>query len=150
MKMRRFTKQSEIFAPVQSVFAFHEQEQAIEQLIPPWERAEVLERSSGVRVGTRTVIKVFAGPFARLWVAEHTEYVKDRLFADIQRSGPFAYWYHRHLFEPTDRGTTLYTDDVEYALPFGWLGDVVAGLFVRGKLQRMFDYRHKVVAERVG
>ena len=66
-----------------------------------------------------------------------------------QRRGPFAYWRHRHRFEPTARGTTLMTDEVEYALPLGWLGELIAGGAVRARLQRMFDYRHRVVAEKM-
>jgi hypothetical protein len=63
----------------------------------------------------------------------------------VQRKGPFAYWYHRHRFEPTARGTTLMTDEIEYAVPFGRLGEWLAGWFVRQKLQRMFDYRHNEI-----
>lgn len=147
MKTRRFIKQSEIAAPPAAVFAFHEQPRAVEALTPPWERVEVVEHAGGLSVGTRVVFKVFVGPISRLWVAEHTEYVPPHLFVDIQRRGPFAYWSHRHLFEPTAQGTTLMTDEVEYALPLGWLGELIAGRAVRAKLQRMFDYRHCIVGE---
>ena len=149
MKTQRFIKQSEIAAPPEVVFAWHELPDAVERLTPPWERAEVVEKSKGLQVGARVIFKVFVGPFSRLWVAEHIEYEPPHLFVDIQRQGPFAFWLHRHRFEPTGRGTTLMTDDVEYALPLGWLGELVAGAFSRKKLQRMFDYRHQVVAEQL-
>jgi ligand-binding SRPBCC domain-containing protein len=116
-------------------------------LTPPWERVEIIERANNIQVGARVVIKTFIGPFSRLWIAEHTEYIPNRLFVDVQRSGPFAVWHHRHRFEPTARGTTIYTDDVEYALPLGWLGQLVVSRFVRAKLERLFDYRHHVVVE---
>jgi ligand-binding SRPBCC domain-containing protein len=149
MKTHRFIKQSEIDAPPEIVFAFHERPGVVQELTPPWERVELLETAPSLRPGTRTVFKVFLGPFARLWVAEHTEYIPGRMFADIQRKGPFLYWYHRHIFEPTDRKTTLMIDDVEYALPLGRLSDMVAGRLVRAKLQRMFDYRHEVLAQKL-
>lgn len=107
----------------------------------------MIERGAGLQVGTRVVFKVCAGPFAKLWLAEHVEYDPPHLFADVQRRGPFAYWYHRHLFAPTTQGTTLMTDEVEYALPLGWLGAWLGGGFVRAKLQKMFDYRHQVVQQ---
>lgn len=129
------------------MFAFHEQPGAFDLLTPPWERVAVIERPRDIQVGARVVIKTFIGPLSRLWIAEHTEYVPNRLFVDVQRRGPFAVWRHRHGFEPTARGTTVYTDDVEYALPLGWLGHLVAGRFVRAKLERLFAYRHQVVAE---
>ncbi|HQR35893.1 MAG TPA: SRPBCC family protein [Blastocatellia bacterium] len=149
MKTQRFIKQTEIAASPEAVFAWHELPDAVERLTPPWERAEVVEKSKGLHVGARVVFKVFVGPFSRLWVAEHIEYEPPHLFVDIQRQGPFAFWLHRHRFEATAHGTTLMTDDVEYALPLGWLGELVAGTFSRKKLQRMFDYRHHVVAEQL-
>jgi hypothetical protein len=149
MKTRRFIKQSEIAAPPAAVFAWHEQPGAVERLTPPWERVEMVQRATGLQPGARVVFKVYTGPFWRRWVAEHTEYEPPHLFADIQRQGPFAYWHHRHRFEPTTKGTTLMIDEIEYALPLGWLGELVAGNFTRAKLQRMFDYRHRVVAEQL-
>jgi hypothetical protein len=38
------------------------------------------------------------------------------------------------------------TDEMEYALPLSWLGEMIAGHFTRARLQRMFDYRHQVIA----
>jgi len=71
------------------------------------------------------------------------------MFADIQRKGPFAYWYHRHLFCPLSDSTTLMTDEIEYKLPAGFLGDVFGNWIVQGRLQKMFDYRHRAVAEKI-
>jgi ligand-binding SRPBCC domain-containing protein len=147
MNKQHFVKQSEVPAPPDAVFAWHEQPGAVERLTPPWERVEMVERGDSLRIGTRVIFKVFTGPFAKLWVAEHVEYDPPHLFADVQRRGPFAYWYHRHRFAPTGQGTTLMTDEVEYALPLGWLGALVGGGFVRAKLQKMFDYRHQVVQQ---
>lgn len=50
----------------------------------------------------------------------------------------------RHRFEPDGLSACRLEDDIEYALPFGWLGSIVAGSVVRGKLDRMFAYRHAV------
>ena len=149
MKTQRFIKQSEIAAPPEAVFAWHELPGAVERLTPPWEHAEVIEKTNGIHVGAKVVFKVYVGPFWRLWEAEHIEYKPPNLFVDIQRKGPFAYWLHRHRFEPTPQGTTLMTDEIEYALPLGWLGELAGGAFAREKLQRMFDYRHQVVANQM-
>lgn len=147
--MQHFVKQSEINAPVERVFAFHEQPEALEVLTPPWEPVEIVQRPNGLQPGTRVILQIRTGPLKKQWVAEHTEYISNRLFADQQISGPFVYWYHRHRFEPTARGTTLMTDEIEYELPLGWLGEFFAGWFVRAKLEKMFAYRHHAVAERM-
>jgi ligand-binding SRPBCC domain-containing protein len=147
MKIQTFRQESEINAPPAAVFAWHERPEAVEELTPPWEQVEMLERASGLQVGVHVVFKIRSGPVPQTWVAEHTEYDPPHLFTDVQRQGPFAHWMHRHRFEPTRRGTTRMIDEVEYALPLGWLGELVAGWFVRAKLQRMFAYRHQVVAQ---
>jgi hypothetical protein len=146
MKVQRFSKQSEILAPPAEVFAWHEQPGAVERLTPPWERIEMVQRATSLQVGAQVIFKVYTGPFWPRWVAEHTEYDPPHLFADVQRQGPFAYWRHLHRFEPTEDGTTRMTDEIDYALPLGRLAEFVAGDFTRAKLQRMFDYRHQVVA----
>lgn len=147
MGKQRFIKQTEIPAPPEAVFAWHEQPGAVEKLTPPWEKVEMVKRAENLQVGARVIFKVFTGPFPKTWVAEHVEYDPPRLFADIQREGPFAYWYHRHRFERTERGTTMMIDDVEYELPLGWLGELFGSGFARAKLEKMFDYRHQVVLE---
>ncbi|MEW6208344.1 MAG: SRPBCC family protein [Acidobacteriota bacterium] len=147
MKKQRFVKQTEIPAPVERVFAFHERPDAFRLLMPPWERSEIIQTAETLEPGARTIIRTFIGPLSRLWIAEHTEYTRNRSFTDIQLKGPFAYWRHRHLFEPTESGTTLYTDEIEYAVPFGWLGEIVAGRMVRKRLERLLEYRHRVVVE---
>ncbi len=53
--MQQFIKQSEIAAPPNAVFAWHERPDAIERLTPPWERVEALERASGLQTGARVV-----------------------------------------------------------------------------------------------
>ena len=35
-------------------------------------------------------------------------------------------------------------DEVEYEPPLGALGRLLGGALIRGKLDRMFDYRHEV------
>ncbi|MGE0886202.1 MAG: SRPBCC family protein [Blastocatellales bacterium] len=147
MSRHKFIKTSEIPASQQEVFDWHELPGAVERLTPPWEKVQMVERGDNLQVGTRVIFKVFTGPISQTWVAEHVEYDPPSLFVDVQRQGPFAYWHHRHRFEPTERGTTMMIDEVEYELPFGWLGDLFGGAFTRSKLQKMFDYRHQVVLD---
>ena len=147
MGKRTYIKETEIEASPEEVFAWHEQEGAVERLTPPWERVQMVERANNLRVGARVVFKVFTGPIGQTWVAEHTVYEPPHLFVDVQRQGPFAYWSHRHRFERTPRNTTQMIDEIEYRLPMGWLGELFGGAFTRRKLDRMFAYRHRVVAE---
>ena len=108
----------------------------------PWERVELIEGGDSIRPGARVVLSVRIGPFRMRWIAEHTEYDPGRMFADRQVEGPFAAWYHRHLFLDDGRGGTLLRDEVDYVAPLGPLGRLLAGGFIDAKLRKMFEYRH--------
>jgi ligand-binding SRPBCC domain-containing protein len=48
-------------------------------------------------------------------------------FVDQQVRGPFASFRHEHLFQPSEKGTTM-VDDVTFSPPLGWLGRCVEPL----------------------
>ena len=139
-----FVKESRIAAAPEAVFRFHESQDALRQLIPPWEKMAVVASDGSLRVGSRVVLGGRVGWFRVRWVAVHTECDPPHLFADRQESGPFASWYHRHRFLDDGNGGTILRDEVEYRPPLGIVGDLLAGRQIRKKLQRMFDYRHDV------
>jgi ligand-binding SRPBCC domain-containing protein len=139
----RFVKETRIAAPPSAVFAFHESPGALLRLSPPWERVELVAGGDSIRAGSRVVLRVWLGPWPVTWEAEHAEYQPGRLFADRQARGPFASWYHRHLFLDDGAGGTLLRDEVVYEPPLGRLGRLLAGGFVERKVQKMFDFRHE-------
>jgi ligand-binding SRPBCC domain-containing protein len=138
----QFVKESRIAAPPGRVFAFHESRGALERLTPPWEKLRLESGGQSIRVGSRVVLRTRLGPIPLRWVAEHVEYDPPRQFADIQVSGPFARWHHRHEFRDDGQGGTILRDVIDYELPLGSLGRLLGGGLVRSKLARMFEYRH--------
>lgn len=143
-----FVRRSRIAAPAAEVFAWHERADAFELLTPPWERVELLERTGGIdEIGSRLFLRVGRPPLALRWVAEHTHYEPGRMFRDVQVKGPFARWEHTHVVEPEGPDACWLEDRIEYALPLGWLGQLFGGWLVRRKLERMFEYRHRVTRE---
>jgi len=145
MKLERFELKTRLPATAAQAFAWHERAGALERLMSPWERAELVERSGeGLKTGARVTLRTKLGPLSLDWVAEHRDYEPGRLFRDVALSGPFAQWDHRHMFSDTEDGGCELTDRVEYALPGGLPGRLVAGGYVRRKLAAMFAYRHAV------
>jgi ligand-binding SRPBCC domain-containing protein len=143
----QFVKESRIDAPPARVFAFHESPGALGRLTPPWEKVEVESGGTSIKTGSRVVLVTKLGPIPLRWVAEHTEYDPPRSFADRQVSGPFARWHHRHEFLDDGQGGTILRDVVDYEPPLGMLGRVVGGAFLKSKLGKLFDYRHRVTRE---
>lgn len=139
----RFVRESRIAATPERVFAFHESAGALQRLTPPWEKVKLIEGGGSLQPGSRVVLETKLGPIPLRWVAEHTEYDPPHMFADRQVSGPFARWYHRHLFLDDGAGGSILRDEVDYDPPLGFLGHLFAGPFLEKKLKRMFDFRHE-------
>ena len=137
--MPTFSKSIIVEAPVETVFGFHEREDALRILSPRFPPVRVIRKTGGIEQGSRVELKV--GPF--LWTALHTDYEKNRLFVDEQIQGPFAKWVHRHEFESVNQTTRL-TDRVEYRLPGGVWMNRLFGWAVQLGLRRMFRERHQI------
>ena len=142
-----FEKRTRIAAPPGEVFAFHELPDALERLTPPFEEVRVIEKTPGIKAGARVVMETKIGPVPARWVAEHTAYDEGRMFKDRQIKGPFAKWEHTHLFEPDGEGGSWLIDRIDYELPLGALGRIFGGGFARRKLERLFEFRHRVTKE---
>ena len=140
--MPTFVRSVVIDAPVETVFAFHEREDALPLLTPPFPPVRLVSKTGGLEPGSRVELRV---GFLR-WVAVHTAYEKDRLFVDEQREGPFALWVHRHEFEDLGCASRL-TDRVQYLLPGGPLVNLLFAWTVTLGLHQMFRHRHKVTRQ---
>lgn len=136
--MPSFARSVIVHAPVAAVFAFHERDDALPRLSPPFPPVRVVSREGGIRTGARVDLRI--GPIR--WLAAHTAYDPPRLFVDEQVSGPFASWVHRHEFEPVDASTTRLTDRVTFTLPGGPIVNALFGRLVALSLVPMFRHRH--------
>lgn len=143
----KFIKESVIKASPERVFGFHELPDAIERLIPPWENAVIIQKADISKVGSQAIIeqKIF-GIVPSRWVAEHTAYDPPRMFEDIQVSGPFKSWRHRHIVEPHPDGALL-RDEIDLEPPLSIFGKLAAPLLIIPRIEKMFEYRHQVTRE---
>jgi uncharacterized protein len=141
-----FNHRSRIAAPADEVFRWHERPGAFERLAPPWQQIDVTERTGGIQTGDRVTIRQSLGPLKISWRLEHRDYIEGRQFRDCQLSGPFRSWTHTHTIEPDGPDHCFLQDRIEYELPAGALGQLIAGGFVQRQLARLFAYRHAVTA----
>ena len=83
------------------------------------------------------------------WMTEIT-HVKDKeYFVDEQRFGPYSLWHHQHHFKEVEGGVEM-TDIVHYKIPFWFLGDIAHAIFVKKKLESIFEFRYHKAAELFG
>lgn len=81
------------------------------------------------------------------WMTEINHVEHKKYFVDNQRFGPYTMWHHQHWFEEVPNGVKM-KDIITYVMPFGPLGRLAHWLFVRKKLEGIFEYR-TVVTDRL-
>lgn len=104
------------------------------EIISPLKEGEFY---SGMQI--EYVVRPFAGIPMR-WVSEITSIAERRHFHDIQLTGPYTSWKHRHEFREVPGGVQM-LDIVEYQMPFGWMGRVLHRWIIRPRLEYIFNYR---------
>ena len=83
------------------------------------------------------------------WQTEICKIKKPVLFTDRQLKGPFHLWEHTHMFISKDGGVMM-KDEVQYQLPFGFIGYFIHPLFIRKKIENIFSYRAQVLKKIFG
>lgn len=80
------------------------------------------------------------------WMTEITNVRAPYFFSDQQLHGPYKVWNHEHHFTEVENGI-LIEDLVNYALPFEPFSLPVNTLFVRKELEKIFDFRKRILVE---
>lgn len=142
MTFYELTRETPIDCPLEHLFPFFADARNLEAITPPWLRFRILtplpiEVKEGALIRYR--LRLRGVPIS--WTSEITAWEPPVRFVDEQRAGPFRTWVHEHTFEEKD-GRTLARDRVLYQVPGGAL---INRLFVRPDLDRIFDYREKVL-----
>ena len=145
--MLNFKYSSLINAPVETVWQFHERQDVLELLTPPWQPVKIIRREGGLDVGAVSEFRLSLAGIPVRWVATHIECETNRLFVDRQTDGPMESWLHRHEFV-SENGQTRLTDAIAYEIPGGLLAEFILGWWVDARLTDMFRYRHQVTKEK--
>ena len=126
------------------VFAFFAEATNLERITPPELGFQIvtpgpLHLREGTCIDYR--LHLFGIPFS--WQTEIQRWNPPEVFVDVQRRGPYKHWVHTHRFRE-EQGATIIEDEVQYALPYAPLGELVYPL-VRLQLHRIFRYRQHAI-----
>lgn len=148
--MNRFERTTFIAAPLDRVFDFFGAPENLGRITPPQMHFRITN-GPGRRLceGDRIEYSLRILGIPLHWRTHITLWRKGEVFADLQERGPYKYWLHTHTFRAVEGGVEMH-DNVEYALPLGWLGDFAAGWLVRRELNRIFDFRGEAVKTLLG
>jgi ligand-binding SRPBCC domain-containing protein len=150
VKIHRLEREQWVPGPLPAVFDFFARAENLGRITPAWLNFRIrTPLPIRMEVGTRIEYTIRLTGVPLRWRTRITDWVPDRSFADVQESGPYALWDHRHHFEAIGDGV-LVGDRVSYALPFGPIGRAAHALAVRAALAAIFDYRFDRIREILG
>jgi ligand-binding SRPBCC domain-containing protein len=134
-----------IKAPLERVWAFHDDPMSLTKIMGGPVQMKVLSVDRPVRPGSRVRISMEVGPIRIPWTIQIVAHDAPVMFKDQQVAGqgPWKSWVHTHRFEAVDPGQTRVIDTIEYEPPLGFvgrLGNALIGSFV---MRQMFAGRVK-------
>jgi ligand-binding SRPBCC domain-containing protein len=138
--MHTLTTAMSLPVPRDQVFAFFAKATNLERITPPELGFQIvtpqpIHLREGAYIAYR--LRLFGVPFS--WQTEIQRWDPPAAFVDVQRRGPYKHWIHTHRFRE-EHGATIIEDEVQYALPYAPLGELLSPL-VRLQLRRIFRYR---------
>jgi ligand-binding SRPBCC domain-containing protein len=117
------------------------------KISPPEANLQIFYAPEKLEQGAMVGLFVKIGPLTTTMENEIVELDPPHKMVDRQIGGYFAKWTHTHLFEEITATKTKLTDIVEYELPLGLLGRIVAGAIVRQKIEEIFQHRAEKTKE---
>ncbi|MBS4059339.1 MAG: SRPBCC family protein [Bacteroidetes bacterium] len=133
-------------ASLEEVWDFFSSPSNLKKITPPAMGFNIISGGEG-KMYPGQIISYKVKPVAGIpltWVTEITHVEPLKFFVDEQRFGPYSMWHHEHHFREVEHGVEM-TDIVTYVLPFGFLGRIAHALFVKSKVNQIFEYRSKVM-----
>ena len=126
------------------IFEFFSNPGNLDRLTPAWLNFAIqTPATSQIKQGALLDYRLRLHGIPIRWQSEIAVWEPPHRFVDRQTKGPYSLWLHEHTFEDRDNGT-LVGDNVEYALPGGI---IVQKFLVAPDIERIFNYRHKVLTE---
>lgn len=149
--MHILQREQMIPAPLENVWRYFCDPKNLNQITPPDMNFEIVNGGDAAMYeGQLIEYRVeFLRGFRSPWLTEIAHVRACQYFVDEQRMGPYRFWYHEHTFAETASGTRM-TDRVTYAIPFGFLGDLLNHFWIARRLDQIFDFRRKVIIELFG
>ena len=130
--------------PRAEVFEFFSNPGNLDRLTPAWLSFAILTpATSQIKQGVLLDYRLRIRGIPIRWQSEIAVWDPPHRFVDRQTKGPYSLWVHEHTFAERDNGT-LVGDNVEYAVPGG---TIVQKFLVAPDLERIFNYRHKILQE---
>ncbi|MCB0720143.1 MAG: SRPBCC family protein [Bacteroidetes bacterium] len=134
---------------IEEAWSFFSNPANLDVITPPELRFEIVSLDNeAMYEGQIIEYRIRVAPL--IWTSWITEIVNvtDRVsFADVQRKGPYKKWHHTHTFRSVGDRKVEMTDHISYDVGKWIFGEIAHALFVRRRLQYIFDFRWRKLEE---
>ncbi|MDP9960828.1 SRPBCC family protein [Chryseobacterium lathyri] len=143
----RLVREQQLSSSIETAWNFFSSANNLSEITPKDMSFIVLTAMENDEIYEGMLIDYYVSPVLGIKMKWQTEIIKvdfQKSFIDFQKKGPYKLWHHHHEFIPNEKGV-LMKDTVDYELPMGFLGEIAHLLFVKKKLEHIFDYRYAVL-----
>lgn len=150
MAFYQFIQEQKVPATMEEVWDFISSPKNLKEITPEYMGFDITSKESDKKMYPGMIITYVVKPLLGIktpWMTEITQVKDMEFFIDEQRVGPYKMWHHQHFIEPTDGGV-LMRDIVTYIPPLGFLGAIANSLFIKKKLNEIFEYRTVALEKR--
>lgn len=135
--------------PIEEAFAFFSRPENLGEITPPWLGFHIVRTDPQLHAGSLIEYKLRVRGLPMRWTSEIAVWEPPYRFVDDQIYGPYKLWHHEHTFASENGGTRI-GDHVDYALPFGVLGQIAHRVMVRRDVENIFKFRQQRLEELLG
>ncbi|MCT4604151.1 MAG: SRPBCC family protein [Marinifilum sp.] len=147
MSFYQFHKEQILHASIDEVWEFISSPVNLKEITPKYMGFDITSNLMKEKMYPGMIISYKLSPILGIkttWVTEITQVRDKSYFVDEQRVGPYSIWHHQHIIEPLPGGV-LMKDIISYKPPLGFLGAIANKLFIKSKLNEIFEYRRNVL-----
>jgi ligand-binding SRPBCC domain-containing protein len=134
-------------ATTEEIWDFISSPKNLKRITPEYMGFDIISKFLPEKMYQGMIINYKVSPVLHIkldWVTEITHVEDNKFFVDEQRVGPYKMWHHEHHIKNVNGGV-LMTDILSYKLPYGFFGDIAHRMFVKSKIQEIFEYRRKAL-----
>lgn len=138
-------REQQLNCDIETAWSFFSSPLNLSKITPKNMGFNVISNLSNKDIYEGMIIEYRVSPMLHIplrWITKITQVEKNKSFTDFQEKGPYKYWNHFHEFVPNEKGV-LMKDTVDYELPFGLVGRIAHKIFVKKKLENIFNYRYQ-------
>ena len=147
MPYTRIERNQVVKTDLDSLWDFMSSPKNLSKITPKSMNFQITSNNQDEKIYAGMIISYKVTPLLRIpitWITKITQVKEKTFFVDEQKTGPYKIWNHQHIFKEVDEGI-LITDIITYIPPLGFIGKIANQIFIKDRVNYIFDYRKEII-----